>query len=110
MMHAGLAPLWVPLVLIYRESVVCTLRVLAAREGAVVPARVSGKLKTLSQAVSLNFLFLFIFINHFLPSFPVRLIASIFNWIVVGAAIYSGIDYFVAISKNIKRLPWHGSS
>lgn len=110
LMYAGLASLWVLVVLVYRESLVCTLRVLAAREGTVVQARRSGKFKTTTQSTALNFLFLFMFITHFVPTFPIRTIALIFNSIVVLAAIYSAVDYFIAITQSLKRLPWDRGS
>lgn len=106
LMHAGLASIWVLLILIYRESVVCTLRVMAAKAGKVVQARISGKLKAITQGGALNFLFLFMFIKYFWHPFPLEWIATVFNIIVVTVAIISGIDYYFAIIKVVGKAPW----
>ena len=109
LMYAGLASIWVLITLVYREALVCTLRVLAARKGMVVQARISGKLKAITQGGALNFLFLFMFIKHFWSLFPVEWFATVFNAIVVIVAIGSGIDYYQAIVKALGRSPWDGS-
>ncbi len=106
LMYAGLAGLWVVIVLLYRELVVGTLRVMAGKKGVVVQARISGKLKTVTQAGALNWLFLFMFIKHFWHPFPLHTIAVIFNIIVVAVALYSGWDYFHAITGLIRRSGW----
>lgn len=106
LMYAGLAGLWVVIILLYRELVVGTLRVMAGKHGVVVQARISGKLKTLAQATALNWLFLFIFIKYFWHPFPLRTVAEILNIIVVTITLYSGWDYYRAITRLIRRSGW----
>jgi len=106
LMHAGLAGLWVVVTLLYRELIIGTLRVMAGKKGVVVPARKSGNLKTLVQSGALNLIFLFMFIKHFWPPFPLEITAEIFNLIVVAVTLYSGWDYYRAITPLLRRSGW----
>jgi CDP-diacylglycerol--glycerol-3-phosphate 3-phosphatidyltransferase len=49
---SGILPLWVLLILIYRDMAVAYVRVLTSREKVLMPARVSGKLKAWVYAVA----------------------------------------------------------
>lgn len=106
LMYAGLAGLWVVVIILYRELVVGTLRVMAGKHGVVVQARQSGKWKTVTQSIAINWLFLFMFIKYFWHPLPLRTIAGVFNIIVVAAALYSGWDYYRAITRLIRRSGW----
>ena len=106
LMYAGLAGLWVLVILFYREMIVGTLRVMAAKKGVVIQARRSGKFKTITQASALNWLFLFLFIKHFWAPMPLEAIALIFNLIVAAVALYSGWDYYRAITPLLRRSGW----
>jgi CDP-diacylglycerol--glycerol-3-phosphate 3-phosphatidyltransferase len=48
---AGVIPLWMFLIFLYRDLFVSSIRYLCIKEGVVVPARVSGKLKAIFQAL-----------------------------------------------------------
>ena len=106
LMYAGLAGLWVVVILVYRELVIGTLRVMAAKKGVVIQARISGKLKTVTQSGALNWLFLFMFIKYFWHPFPLRTVAEVFNLIVVAVTLYSGWDYYRAITPMLRRSGW----
>ena len=54
----GVVPAWVALVVIVREFVVTALRLIAVRNGRVIAAAVSGKIKTLVTMVCLTVMFL----------------------------------------------------
>jgi CDP-diacylglycerol--glycerol-3-phosphate 3-phosphatidyltransferase len=49
---SGILPLWVLLILIYRDMAVAYIRVLTSRQKVLMPARVSGKLKAWVYAVA----------------------------------------------------------
>jgi CDP-diacylglycerol---glycerol-3-phosphate 3-phosphatidyltransferase len=48
---AGIIPLWMFLVFLYRDGLVSAIRYMCIIRGVVVPARVSGKLKAIFQAI-----------------------------------------------------------
>jgi CDP-diacylglycerol--glycerol-3-phosphate 3-phosphatidyltransferase len=47
----GIIPLWMFLIFLYRDTMVSAIRYLCIKQGVVVPARVSGKLKAIFQAI-----------------------------------------------------------
>lgn len=47
----GIAPLWMFLIFMYRDSLMSLLRIICASRGLVLAARTSGKLKAIFQAV-----------------------------------------------------------
>jgi CDP-diacylglycerol---glycerol-3-phosphate 3-phosphatidyltransferase len=49
---SGILPLWVLLILVYRDMAVAYIRVMTSREKVLMPARVSGKLKAWVYAVA----------------------------------------------------------
>jgi CDP-diacylglycerol---glycerol-3-phosphate 3-phosphatidyltransferase len=49
---SGILPLWVLLILIYRDMAVAYIRVLTSRQKVLMPARVSGKLKAWIYALA----------------------------------------------------------
>lgn len=48
---AGLIPWWMFLIFLYRDITVSGVRIFAIKEGTVVSARISGKLKAIFQAI-----------------------------------------------------------
>jgi CDP-diacylglycerol---glycerol-3-phosphate 3-phosphatidyltransferase len=50
-LSAGLAPLWMIAIFFYRDVLVSVVRVFSMREGTVVAARKSGKMKAWAQAI-----------------------------------------------------------
>jgi len=97
LMEIGLVPVWLIVVMYYREAMVSTLRVLAAKNGIVVAARISGKLKAVCQGGAVNVLIMLMLAAHYEPRVPVYLIAEVFSWILGAVTLYSLVDYFVAI-------------
>lgn len=79
--------------IIAREFAVTGLRLLAAsKEGAVIAAKMLGKLKTVSQMIMIMVLLL--------NSFNIQIIGFILVMIALVLTIVSGVDYFIK-SKNI---------
>lgn len=97
LLWVGLVPLWLLLIVYYREAVVATLRVLAAKQGVVVAARASGKVKSLTQAIAATGLFGTLLVTHYVPALPLALVAEIVSWIVGVVTLFSLVDYFRAI-------------
>jgi len=103
LMWVGLFPLWLLVLMYYREAIVSTLRVVAARQGIVLGARISGKLKAVCQGGAANLLLAFMLITHIVPGFPLSQIADIFSWIVGAVTLLSLVDYCNAVWRTIDR-------
>lgn len=91
----GLAPAWIVILIISREFAVTGLRLVAAGEGIVLAASNMGKLKTVSQILSIILLLLHNFPFSYI-GIPIDLIML---YIALILTVWSGVDYFV---KN-----WH---
>lgn len=98
----------VPLIFIflYRDSVVSTLRTVCALRGFALAARISGKIKSVIQAVA-AFTIIFLMIPHSQGNLSLYALQFISSWIVGFAAVYtlfSGLDYIYANKYFIKQL------
>lgn len=88
---------WIVFIILAREFAVTGLRTIAAGQNVVIAASKFGKLKTVTQIVTICVLIL----NNFpfsLINFPVDII-SIYTTLII--TVLSGVDYFV---KNFKVL------
>ena len=81
-------------VIIAREFMVTSIRLLAAGSGKVIAASKSGKIKTVSQMFGITVLFLEKYLNMLLP-LPYGLIVTA---IMLITTVYSGMEYLI---KNI---------
>ena len=81
------------------------MRTLAAKHGIIVQARVSGKFKSLTQAVIASGLIGLLLAAHYWPVLPVRPIANVLSWIVGAATLFSLFDYFQAVRKMTRNAP-----
>lgn len=81
----GRMPAWVVMLVLTREFAVSGLRMVAAKEGTVLAAGFSGKVKTFSTMVGLCALMVLPFVW--------------LDWVVIAViavtTLYSGIEYFV---------------
>lgn len=105
-----LPPIRLPMILIfillYRDSVVSTLRTICALKGYALAARPSGKLKAGIQAFS-AFVIILLLIPYSLGRMPESTLQLTSTIIASVAAIYtliSGFDYIYANRHYIKRL------
>ena len=82
---------WMVIVILAREFAVTGLRQVAAAEGIVIAAGITGKIKTITQMIAIPLLLL--------DNWPCRYIGlpldQIFLWIAVAMTIISGIEYIV---------------
>lgn len=82
----GQMPAWVLVVVVAREFAVSGLRMIAASEGKVIAAAMSGKVKTATTMVCI--------ILMMLPHLPGFL--NVICWLaILVTTVYSGIEYFV---------------
>ena len=88
---AGVIPMWIVAIIVYRELAVTGLRLLLVNDGEVLAAAWPGKVKTATQMLAIIFLLI--------DDFPVKglpfSIGTILVYICLVATIYSGVDYFV---------------
>ena len=106
-------PLWAVFIILLRELCISTLRVLAALQGEVMKAERSGKLKTLTQIISVFVIMLLLFFQILFkgnyPQLPYLTpilvnLNQIVYWITVfvaGVTFISGVLY---LSNNMKLL------
>ena len=97
-MSPRVVPAWMVVVIIAREFAVTSLRGFAAAENLVIPAGISGKIKTIVQIVAIS---LVIIHNQIAALFP-RL-APFSLWVALVITVYSGIEYFVRFGRLLLR-------
>lgn len=99
LIHVGLMPAWMVIVILARELCVDGLRMVAVGNGKVIAAGQLGKIKTVSQIV----LVLWLMLTRL--SVYGHVISLLLALWVVGITLWSGVDYFVkngACLKNTK--------
>ncbi len=85
--ESGVIPSWSVILIIGRETLINGFRLIAIEKGVVISASYLGKLKTVTQMVSLVLLL-------FAPALLVLNIIGLFvYWIAVIATLISGIEY-----------------
>jgi len=96
-------PLWMVVVLFYRDLLTSVLRTFAIRRGVVVAARASGKIKAIVEAVAMVAI-LVIALRHEIRGLPADMVRRPAYWmmlVVLVVAVWSGIDYFWACRKHM---------
>ena len=86
---------WVTLLVVFRELAVTSLRLIASAKQTVIAAGMSGKIKTVTQCVTVMMILLEPVLLPFSPfntAYPI-------TWVCVAVmtffTVYSGIEYFV---------------
>lgn len=88
-----LLPVWLPVILLFRELLVDGLRMVAAEQGRVVAAGWSGKIKTACQMGLIVYVLVF-------GESTLTLAASV---VVAALTLYSGIEYFWKLRDLFKK-------
>lgn len=92
-------PSWMLIIILAREFTVSGMRTVAASEGIVIAAGMSGKIKTVLQMIAVPLLLL-------VPVFPsigvIRLLGNIFLWAALVMTVYSGCEYVIK-NKGVFR-------
>ncbi len=103
-----LPPIEVPLllvfVMIYRDSVISTLRTLCAFRGHALAARMSGKIKAVFQGVA-AIAIVILLIPYSRGKLSLQELQDLAFWITSFVALYtlfSGFDYFIANWSHIR--------
>ncbi len=93
----GLLSVFVAVVIIIREFLVTGLRVVALTKGIVIPAEQGGKLKTAAQITAVVCLLL----RDALFGLSLYMVGTIFIWIALILALYSGVQYTLSFWKEV---------
>lgn len=96
-MHLGICNIWIIMVILTREFLVTSFRLVASAQGVVIAAGIWGKLKTASQMVfSIVIMFAVHFFEYYSLDFSVLSIASnVMLGITAVLTVVSGIKYIV---------------
>ncbi len=102
-MQLGLCNIWIVMIILTREFLVTSFRLVASAQGVVIAAGIWGKLKTASQMIFSIVIMLGI---HFVDAFDrdfdtFSLISNILLWITAFLTVISGIKYLVDGKKVI---------
>ncbi|MBQ7951076.1 MAG: CDP-diacylglycerol--glycerol-3-phosphate 3-phosphatidyltransferase [Clostridia bacterium] len=87
----------IAIVVIAREFLVTSIRLVAAGKGTVIAASMSGKLKTVTQIIAVMAILLEGFLDMIFP-LPYGVF---FSWIMLIFTIYSGLEYLILNRKVI---------
>lgn len=102
-MQLGLCSVWIVMIILTREFLVTSFRLVATAQGIVIPAGIWGKLKTASQMIFSIIIMLGIqFIDVFNWDFDkFALVSNVLLWITAVLTVVSGIKYLVDGKKVI---------
>ena len=88
---------WALIIILVREFIVSGVRLLAAADGTVIAASMSGKIKTVSQMVAIiaAIILLIPYFSELAGETAPKIITEVLIWISTAATAFSGIEYVV---------------
>ncbi len=95
----GAVPAWMLIIILAREFTISGMRMVAAAEGIVIAAGLTGKIKTVLQMIAVPLLLLVETISNEKLLGHFELLANIFLWASLIMTVWSGIEY---VLKNRK--------
>ena len=100
LVEAHLIPAWMLIVILAREFTVAGMRTVAASEGIVIAAAMSGKIKTVLQMIAVPLLLLIpVFTEGTFIYHVIFVLANVFLWASLIMTVYSGVEY---VKNNIQ--------
>ena len=102
-MQLELCNIWVIMIVLTREFLVTSFRLVSSAQGLVIPAGILGKIKTVSQMVFSILIMLGLFISEFveLEFGTFSFVSNILLWITAVLTVISGVKYIVDGKKVI---------
>lgn len=85
----GTMPAWILIVILLREFTVAGMRTVAASEGIVIAAGITGKIKTVLQMIAVPLLIISSMHN------VLYILSQVFLWASLVMTIVSGVEYVV---------------
>lgn len=105
---AGYADVWAVAVIFWRDSIIATLRGVAAKNGIALAARASGKIKAIVQGTAIITICSMEIIDTTARRMDVQEISLLLMWVVVATTAWSLYDYCWACRAMIKAV-WSGN-
>jgi phosphatidylglycerophosphate synthase len=105
-LHMGWASVWAVAPIFWRDSIVSTIRVLAASQGVIVSARFAGKLKAIVQGAAIVALLALGVARDRLgwDLASVRDLSNAVMWYVAAVTVWSLFDYLWGNRKVLRSL------
>ena len=107
----NLCSVWIVMIILTREFVITSLRLVSSTQGVVIPANIFGKIKTATQMVFTIIIMLLLeaqaefpaLLGKIYPSgdFPLAFVSNVLLWITAVFAVVSGIIY---IKQSLKLI------
>lgn len=102
-MHLDLCNIWIVMIVLTREFLVTSFRLVASAQGVVIPAGILGKIKTASQMI---FSIAIMLLVHFsqtigLESETISIVSNILMGISAFFTVISGVKYMIDGKKVI---------
>ncbi|SFE10561.1 CDP-diacylglycerol--glycerol-3-phosphate 3-phosphatidyltransferase [Peptostreptococcaceae bacterium pGA-8] len=99
MVEGNIVPAWMLVVILAREFTIAGMRTVAAAEGIVIAAAMSGKIKTVLQMIAVPLLMLAVANSLTVKGEAIMYAAKFFLWASLIMTVYSGVEY---VYKNRK--------
>lgn len=93
MVQEQIVPGWMLIIILAREFTIAGMRTVAASEGIVIAAAMSGKIKTVLQMIAVPLLLLVRALGDVSWAGYVEMAAVAFLWASLVMTVYSGIEY-----------------
>ncbi len=98
---------WALMLILTREFMVTSVRLLAAKDGVVVAASFAGKLKTVMQMVSIIYMIALLQLDKIITNVAIirwsYRVGMVFIWVATIATVVSGIQYVWALRHYFKE-------
>lgn len=99
----NLCSVWIVMIILTREFLITSLRLVSSTQGVVIPANIFGKIKTATQMVFTIIIMLLLEVQAEFPTvlekiypsgeFPLAFVSNLLLWITAVFAVVSGIIY-----------------
>ena len=103
MVGDGLVPAWALIVILAREFLIAGMRTVAASEGIVIAADMSGKIKTVLQMIAVPLLILYRAMQETQYEHYIYLVAMAFLFASLFMTVYSGFEYIIKNKEVFKQ-------
>lgn len=104
MVPSGLCSPVVVVIVVTREFLISSLRLVASSQSIILAAGASGKLKTASQMISIVAVLVLLTVTALWETtIPVETISNCLMWCTAGLTVYSGAEYLLKNRKLISQ-------
>lgn len=93
----GLIPAWIAIVIIVREFLVTGLRIVALSRDIVIPAETGGKIKTVTQIISI----LLLLMSRAYIDVDFYSIGIVLLWVAMLIGVVSGVQYLILFWRRL---------